>query len=284
MENSRGETLGEILRPWKAKFAVGVPLFITLYQFGCDQFGLPTIPKLWGMTGPAIAWWGWLLVAQVGFVYAMFEYMRRIPQTGPRAAEIDHLNDKLKRLQEIQEGAKMAAAAGTAASTSWKGKPLTRLTRQEQERLSRTLLSMSDFLTEETKIFLLRLNALREAERVMKIEGGNGYHAMVEAARPTVPKFIQAFRDKLKLHADDLRVADITSPSLIEDKAIPIKAALQGLSDVTQLLPANSANTIAIKPLIYTLVQTVETFEAEVKRVLNDIQVTRLRMSKGEFD
>lgn len=48
------------------------------YQFACDQFGAPTLPNLWGMTGAeALPWWAWLLLAQLGVLYGLFEYVRR---------------------------------------------------------------------------------------------------------------------------------------------------------------------------------------------------------------
>jgi hypothetical protein len=61
---------------------VGVPLFIAVYQFACDQFAFPTIPTLWNMTG--LPWWAWLFFAQTGVLYGVFEYVRRM-ETQPQA-------------------------------------------------------------------------------------------------------------------------------------------------------------------------------------------------------
>jgi hypothetical protein len=63
--------------PWLARLLVGIPAVAGFYQFGCDQFDWPKLPALWGMTGAGLPWWGWLLIAQAGFVYALFEYVRR---------------------------------------------------------------------------------------------------------------------------------------------------------------------------------------------------------------
>lgn len=70
-------TIKHVLRPWRSRVVVAVPSGAAAYQFGCDQFGLPTLPVLWGMTGAGLPWWAWIVVAQSGFVYALFEYVRR---------------------------------------------------------------------------------------------------------------------------------------------------------------------------------------------------------------
>lgn len=71
----------QIMETWRARLFVGLPIAASAYQFGCDQFGWPTIPVLWGQTGAAMPWWGWLFLAQTGFVYALYEYVRRSIET-----------------------------------------------------------------------------------------------------------------------------------------------------------------------------------------------------------
>lgn len=78
MANTRWGLLREIYSSWKAQLLTGVPLAAGVYQFLCDQFGLPTIPEAWNMTGALFPWWGWLLVAQVGALYGLFEYVRKL--------------------------------------------------------------------------------------------------------------------------------------------------------------------------------------------------------------
>jgi uncharacterized membrane protein len=104
MEKRRG-TFREIMRPWFARLFVGASVAMAFYQFACDQFGAPTLPKLWGMTG--FPWWGWLLVAQAGFVYALFEYVRR--NIGGTAASEEaksnpRLEEQFQELQVLVEG------------------------------------------------------------------------------------------------------------------------------------------------------------------------------------
>lgn len=75
---SRTAGIRKILGTWRTRLLVGVPTVAGAYQFCCDQFDFPTLPKLWGMTTALVPWWGWLLIAQAGFVYALFEYVRRM--------------------------------------------------------------------------------------------------------------------------------------------------------------------------------------------------------------
>ncbi len=72
-----------VFATWKARLFVGVPICAGIYQFGCDQLDWPKLPVLWGMTGAHLPWWGWLLIAQTGFVFALFEYIRRANISSP---------------------------------------------------------------------------------------------------------------------------------------------------------------------------------------------------------
>lgn len=74
---TRAQAFREIFSTWKAKLFVIVPTVAGGYQFGCDQLDWPKLPALWGMTNALIPWWAWLLLAQAGFIYALFEYVRR---------------------------------------------------------------------------------------------------------------------------------------------------------------------------------------------------------------
>lgn len=117
--------LANVYRSWKAKLLTGIPIGAAIYQFLCDQFGLPTIPQAWTMTGALFPWWGWLLVAQVGAVYGLFEYVRLniSPHTQWAALPVqpileqdryDELDEEVKpRLGDLplQEVAKRVAAA-----------------------------------------------------------------------------------------------------------------------------------------------------------------------------
>ncbi len=76
--------LGIVFRGWKAKVLTGVPLAAGFYQWLCDQLGFPTIKTLAGMT--PMPWWGWLLLAQIGALYGLFEYVRL--NAGPKALPI----------------------------------------------------------------------------------------------------------------------------------------------------------------------------------------------------
>ena len=89
MPETRLQLLRRVFRKWWARIAVAVSMFAGLYQFACDQFGFPTIPAVWGMTGAIVPWWGWLLIAQAIFVYALFEYVRKLPGATASAPPYD---------------------------------------------------------------------------------------------------------------------------------------------------------------------------------------------------
>jgi soluble cytochrome b562 len=86
---SRLSLLRKVFRSWRAKLLTGGAVFVAFYQFACDQFGFPTLPNLWGMSGASIIpWWAWLLLAQLGALYGLFEYVRCLdvqPLTAPTA-------------------------------------------------------------------------------------------------------------------------------------------------------------------------------------------------------
>lgn len=91
MQESRRGLLAEIYSGWGARLLTGFSVSAGAYQFACDQFGFPTVPKAWGMTGGAIPWWGWLLIGVIGAVYGLFEYVRRnlTPSTSSVEATFD---------------------------------------------------------------------------------------------------------------------------------------------------------------------------------------------------
>ena len=81
---TRRALLKEIFRTRTSKALTGALAFMAAYQFACDQFGAPTLPNLWGMTGAtALPWWAWLLLAQLGFLYGLFEYVRHAHEPAP---------------------------------------------------------------------------------------------------------------------------------------------------------------------------------------------------------
>lgn len=77
MPGSTLETVKQIFRPWYLGLGTPAVFIGGLYQFACDQFGAPTIPRLWGMTGAYLPWWGWMLIVQALITVAVFNYVRR---------------------------------------------------------------------------------------------------------------------------------------------------------------------------------------------------------------
>jgi hypothetical protein len=107
MALGRLETLHEVFRPkivriWS--FVVGA---VFLYDVLCNQFGLPKLAKLWGMSGDLMPWRGWLTLLQLGITYGLFEMMRSVTVIGPQAtstspASIDltALEDRIAELEQ----------------------------------------------------------------------------------------------------------------------------------------------------------------------------------------
>jgi len=104
-------TIKHVLRPWRSRVVVALPSGAAAYQFGCDQFDLPTLPVLWGMTGAGLPWWAWIVVAQSGFVYALFEYVRRrlpdeawsvIPQASNASYDDSAISARVAELEKIK--------------------------------------------------------------------------------------------------------------------------------------------------------------------------------------
>jgi hypothetical protein len=72
----RSQFLRDLYETRMAKAVTVFGISASAYQFLCDQFGFPTIPQAWNMMGVSLPWWGWLLVAQTGLIYGLFEYVR----------------------------------------------------------------------------------------------------------------------------------------------------------------------------------------------------------------
>ena len=76
MSDSRLSTIRELLRPPLVKIIGLLWIGLTTWDVLSSQFDWPNLRSVWGMTGSLLPWWGWLLVLQAIFVYALFEYVR----------------------------------------------------------------------------------------------------------------------------------------------------------------------------------------------------------------
>jgi hypothetical protein len=81
MAQSRARTLVALLKPKVVR--IGLVLFSVLaaYDTLANQLELPTARRWWGISGSLLPWWGWLLILQGIFVYALFDYVRRLPRS-----------------------------------------------------------------------------------------------------------------------------------------------------------------------------------------------------------
>jgi hypothetical protein len=117
---TRIEALGGVLRSWWARIWVLGGAGAGIYQFGCDQFSWPKIPALWGMTGVVMPWWGWLVIAQMGFTYGLFEYVRRAsipaPVDGPDPAvtRLQYWEDLKRHMLGVAQSIGQAMGGGGA--------------------------------------------------------------------------------------------------------------------------------------------------------------------------
>lgn len=78
MAESRISTLRAIWAPRLVKVAFGAVALVAGYDSFSSQFGFPKLGTVLGMSGTLLPWWGWLLILQAIFVYALFEYVRRM--------------------------------------------------------------------------------------------------------------------------------------------------------------------------------------------------------------
>lgn len=79
----REKVLREILAVPLVRWGKWVLGAVASYDIFSAQFRIegkfepPPLLELIGMSGGLLPWWGWLLIAQAGFIYALFEYVRR---------------------------------------------------------------------------------------------------------------------------------------------------------------------------------------------------------------
>lgn len=82
------------------RIPTGLVAIIAAWDASSNQFSLPKIPRLWGMTGSLLPWWGWLLVAHAILVLSLFEYVRR--NGGSRSISAELVDEE--RVREIFDG------------------------------------------------------------------------------------------------------------------------------------------------------------------------------------
>lgn len=103
-EVGRSILLREVFRPKLVRYGGGFVAVVAAWDAFFNQFELPKIGSLVGMSGALLPWWGWLLILQALFVYGLFEYVRRnvsTPQDGsPTGASVDELATLEKRFTE----------------------------------------------------------------------------------------------------------------------------------------------------------------------------------------
>lgn len=82
MTETRTNVLRALWAPKLVRVSALLVAGVAAYDSFSSQFGLPTLGSILGMSGSLLPWWGWLLILQTIFVYALFEYVRRIQVPG----------------------------------------------------------------------------------------------------------------------------------------------------------------------------------------------------------
>lgn len=102
MANGRLQTLHDIFRPRIVRWSAAILAALPLYDVFSNQFNFPKLGKVMGVTGNLLPWWGWLLIMQAVFVYALFEYVR---QTLPSLSRdiSPSLEARIVRLEETKQ-------------------------------------------------------------------------------------------------------------------------------------------------------------------------------------
>lgn len=77
MAQGHVRTLRGVFHPTALKIVFAVVSVVGAYDSFSNQFSLPRLGKLAGMSGSLLPWWGWLLALQFVFVAGLFEYIRR---------------------------------------------------------------------------------------------------------------------------------------------------------------------------------------------------------------
>jgi hypothetical protein len=89
MAESPSTTLRNLWRPKLVKISALFVAGVAAYDSFSSQFALPKLGRIVGMSGQLLPWWGWLLTLQAIFVYALFEYVRRMAPALPSGGQPD---------------------------------------------------------------------------------------------------------------------------------------------------------------------------------------------------
>jgi len=272
----------EILRPWRSRIAVGLPIAAGAYQFLCDQFDFPKLPALWGMTGVLVPWWGWMLIAILGANYALFEYVRRIapnPSGSSDGGEISRLEQRIARIEERQDGAVVAAAVGRASN---RPPQQIKLTNAERERVSQSLLGTLDYLEGDFEDYIAPIRALRIWPGILRTEGPQGVQEKAELALSRLNAFPQTFPDALKRFLGDLKLVGI-DPLTIEATAMSFGSSVHSIGSVAYAMKPDAPNEAAFQLSSNTFIQAYDQFQQELDKIKQQITETRHKISSGDL-
>lgn len=164
MAGERLQTLWTMAQP-RIVFWGGIGIgAVATYDSFSNQFPSWYLPKLgnllpgWsGMTGALLPWWGWLLVLQTVFLYALFEYVRKAVRPPIGDAALKDIQARLSAHEERQ--------------AKW-GEITQALRSDHSERIDGVIKSLADLKNAEDA---------RLAQISLKSEQTQGYFNMLKA-------------------------------------------------------------------------------------------------------
>jgi len=279
MRKSYWELLRDIFRPRIVRVVALLVAGLTIYDPLSNQFGLPKLGTLWGVSGQLLPWWGWLLILEAVFVYALFEYIRSLPQVAV-PDELDRLKNRISRAEERLDGAMVVSAVGHA---SGRGDASTlKLTLAERDRVSASLLKVKDYLEGDFRDGFAPIRQLLSWRKIIQREGAGRLHSIIEAPRPTMRQFIDEFAAAVKPYLDETNLLGINVMG-IKTKALPLWDAVRNVSSITEVLQPEQRNPAPVELAAGEMSRVIGEIENEVDRALRDIADWRKRIAEGEI-
>lgn len=116
-----------------------------------------------------------------------------------------------------------------------------KLTEAERERVTRSILSLLDFLNTDCESLLSPLRAVLKWKQVIEGRGARALLPIAGEARQSLKKLVPAFDDAIQPHMTELGLVSIR-PSSNSDAAREIEVALHSIANIAMELPEKSRN------------------------------------------
>jgi hypothetical protein len=174
--------LRDLFKPLAVRIGASSAGIIGAYDAISNQFILPKLGKIIGMSGTLLPWWGWLLVLEAILVFALFEYVRRHaipekPMTHSQASEsfgqvvdsFGKLEDRLKGAEERIDKAGKAVEEITKFNSSVTHSQLD-LIEDVNKRLANVIVELAEHKQHMSDCYTAQDEARREGLNALKLE------------------------------------------------------------------------------------------------------------------